>query len=198
MNAEKPFPHQLKDDLFEVALHLMTPHNDDPTITREEELQMTKDLFQNEIQNFKEDRHYNPDPYPYYKFLPKYIGEYPPGRVNIISGRCFNTINIQSNYISSGNVTIDFTLNDKLESNCSESFIISTGAETKVKTFLLDGTHSTTLQSQETIGTDANRWDLYVRGPRIFHFPLQIEDAIQNLAATAVLHESHDAGKLRF
>lgn len=166
----------------------MTPDNED--------FEITKSIFDSEMHLFKQNRDYNPDPYPYYKFIPKYYGEYPPNFSNSITGHCFQTISISVSETPDHNVTIEFNLNGKLGSNCSESFIISTGAQTKVETFHRDGIHSVDLDSQMETGLPANQWDLYVRGPRIFRFPIDLTDAIRNLAATRVLFESHETGEI--
>ena len=130
---------------------------------------------------------------PYYKFVPKFRGTFHDGKfANFDDCHCFDSVAISSKIdgaLGPVNVTFDI-FGEKANPLCSESFIISTGAETLVKSFRDADRHVVTLSPQTD--NEANQWDLYKRGPRVFQWPLDLDEVVSNLAATAELYESHE------
>merc|ERR1712212_1079174 len=74
-----------------------------------------------------EESQWDPDTLPYFKFIPKYMLTATPGSENVpVEGTCFQSVDVTSKALESGDVEVTLHLGLPTSLLCHESFILAT------------------------------------------------------------------------
>ena len=142
--------------------------------------------FEKTLANFEKLR-YNPDQSSYFDLIPQYMGnvEYDALLLENV-GNCFKKMTMTRQELENGQLELNINLQDSESLTCAEAMIIATDSQFFVKEFFISGNHKVTFDAVET---EAEKWDLFERGPRIFLFKNGLYSALKNLASTLYLFE---------
>jgi len=134
----------------------------------------------------------NDQPYPYFRWLPPYVGSARPGSSSSVEfeGRCFKKISVQAAAMSNSSNAIALTINleQPVSLLCNEFMLLATveGLQFERYSALAAGVHQVTYNPGSNL-TQAERWDILNNGIRVFNFLDDVLPTIQCVLATVKL-----------
>lgn len=124
-------------------------------------------------------------PFPYWNFLPEYLGSIKPNEQKTLRTPCFGTLKVQSALaVSSQAVTLSFLPGDATSKDCSENLIIVGGALLDFETLTDVGTQSVVLNVSGTMADSNLYWYYQNSGMKIFTLRESYFDAALDLLST--------------